>query len=711
MPTVSIKKSALLAKLEENYTDEEFDELCFQFGIELDEITNEAAELAKQNKENNDEDNEDNGKNGGSSSNNNNNNNNQKKNIKNKDNKGGDKKSTNKKSTKGDKKLIEKEKEEIIIYKIDVPANRYDLLCIEGIARALRVFLGKDPTPIFRLEEPQNEKTGNFESREKIYVKESTSTIRPYVAGAILRNVEFDPAKYNSFIDLQEHLHRNICRRRTIVAIGTHDLDTIKGPFSYEGRTGENISFLPLTKSTKEDGSLMNAKELLTFYRTDVTCKHLKPYTGIIYDFPMYPVIYDSTGTVLSLPPIINGDHSRISLDTKNIFIECTGTDHTKVGIVLDIIVTMFSEYCAKPFTIEPVEVIYEAKENGMNNPEIFPKLSQREERASMKEIYGYLGLTPKELTPEDTAKLCNKMQLGPSHYDAEKDEIVSIIPPTRSDILHAVDIIEDVAIAYGFNDIPESLPPTYTIGKPLPLNNICDNLRIHISQAGYLEMLTHGLCSRADCTTSLRRPDPMNAVVLSNPQNIEYEIVRTSLIPGLLKTVEENNNLSVKQGLKLFEISDVVIQDHTTETGSRNCRHLAALYAGPTSGFEIIHGLADRIMTLLQIGPTNAYAGNSKKKSEEENATIVKEDFEYSVVQNMEDGMFFDGRGASLVFVDRRSSSSSQTNNSSGQSNIASETIIGSFGVLHPEVLKNYGITDKVVSVLEINLQLIAEL
>ena len=76
-----------------------------------------------------------------------------------------------------------------------------------------------------------------------------------------------------------------------------------------------------------------------------------------------------------------------------------------------------------------------------------------------------------------------------------------------------------------------------------------------------------------------------------------------------------------------------------------------------------------------------------------------------------MEDGMFFDGRGASLVFVDRRSSSSSQTNNSSGQSNIASETIIGSFGVLHPEVLKNYGITDKVVSVLEINLQLIAEL
>merc|ERR1712146_859750 len=147
--------------------------------------------------------------------------------------------------------------------------------------------------------------------------------------------------------------------------------------------------------------------------------------------------------------------------------------------------------------------------------------------------------------------------------------------------------------------------------------------------------------------------------------------------------------------------------------------RHLAALYAGPTSGFEIIHGLADRIMTLLQIGPSNAYAGNSKKKSEEENASIVKNDVEYYIAKNTEDGMFFDGRGASLVFVDKRSSSSSSSEQSGGKEKEAkssesispSEIVIGSFGVLHPEVLKKYGITDKVVSVLEINLQLIAGL
>lgn len=132
-------------------------------------------------------------------------------------------------------------------------------------------------------------------------------------------------------------------RKRTLVAIGTHDLDTISGPFTYEAREPENINFIPLNQTKS-----MNGKELMEFYQSD---RKLSKFLHIIKDSPRYPVIYDSTGKVLSLPPIINSNHSKISPQTTNIFIECTATDLTKAKVVLNTIVTMYSTYCKKQFT------------------------------------------------------------------------------------------------------------------------------------------------------------------------------------------------------------------------------------------------------------------------------------------------------------------------------------------------------------------------
>jgi phenylalanyl-tRNA synthetase beta chain len=190
------------------------------------------------------------------------------------------------------------------------------------------------PTKVYTRVEP--EANGGGGARQVMRVSPSTSPIRPYVVCAVLRGVAFTPPVYKSFIDLQEHLHRNICRRRTLVAIGTHDLDTLQGPFRYSADAPGDISFSPLTA---EDGRVFWGKELLDFYRTDETVKHLKAYTDIIYDSPAYPIIRDSRGVVLSLPPIINGRHSRITPETKNVFIECTATDKTKANIVLDTMV------------------------------------------------------------------------------------------------------------------------------------------------------------------------------------------------------------------------------------------------------------------------------------------------------------------------------------------------------------------------------------
>jgi phenylalanyl-tRNA synthetase beta chain len=185
--------------------------------------------------------------------------------------------------------------------------------------------------------------------------------IRPFASGAILRNVKFTQASFESFISLQDKLHQNLARQRSLVSMGTHDLDTLKGPFTYEALPPKNIKFVPLNQTRELNGEeLMEFYEVwdqlspfervlrLTFPQKD---RHLGRYLHIIRDSPVYPVIYDANRVVCSLPPIINGDHSKVSAKTRNIFIECTATDKTKVEIVVNIIVAMFSEYTEDKFS------------------------------------------------------------------------------------------------------------------------------------------------------------------------------------------------------------------------------------------------------------------------------------------------------------------------------------------------------------------------
>ncbi|KAF1775606.1 Phenylalanyl-tRNA synthetase, B3/B4 [Phytophthora cactorum] len=531
MPTVGVKRDELFAAMGQTYTDEEFDVLCFEFGIELDD----------------------------------------------------------QRETKGQAK-DHSDHSDAVLYKIDVPANRYDLLCVEGIARALRIFLEKERPPVYTL-------TPRGEGPHSITVKPNTKLVRPYVVSAVLRDVKFTQERYDSFIDLQDKLHQNICRRRTLVAIGTHDLDTIEGPFTYNALAPNEIKFKPLSQDKE-----FEAKELLDFYRTNPEVKHIKPYTDIIYDSPVYPVITDKNGVVLSLPPIINGDHSKISLDTKNVFIECTATDITKAKVVLNTMIAMFSEYCAKPFTVEPVQINYE--DQSVNENELTPNLSKRSVEVQIKNIYSMLfgKGEPVNLDVDRICKLCDKMQLDAKPSGNGKT-IIAEVPITRSDILHPVDVIEDVGIAYGFNNIPLTIPQTQTIGMAQPLNKLGDLLRDEISRAGYIELLTHGLCSHKENFEYLNREDDgHSAVVLSNPATVEFEVVRTSMLPGVLKTIQNNKAMSIKEGLKLFEISDVVVIDDNTDVGAKNVRRICAAYTGPTDGFEVIHGLVDRIMQLMGI-------------------------------------------------------------------------------------------------------------
>ena len=620
MPTLAVEKDVLFNHLGRSFSDEEFDELCFEFGVELDEITSEREEAQK------------------SSS-----------------------------SELTDKQLAEFSA--AVVYKIDVPANRYDLLCVEGLSRALKVFLGEMDAPQYQV------KAGSETCTVK---KASTDKIRPFVVCAILREITFTKERYESFIDLQDQLHRNLCRQRTLVAIGTHDLDTVKGPFAYDAREPTAIQFCPLTHEKRS----FSGKELLEFYETDASCKHLKPYVPIIKDSPVYPVVLDADEVVLSLPPIINGDHSKITLNTKNVFIECTATDLTKANIVLDTVVSMFSEYCAEPFTVESVKVNYQDESGAIVQSYVTPLMSTRKERAPIDFCNSLIGIS---LDASEMVTLCNKIQLGPARLVDDETILEVTVPPTRSDILHPVDIAEDIGIAYGYNNIVKHVPTTNTVGGEVPINQLGDLLREEIARAGYTEVLTHGLCSIRDNFTALRRPVTA-AVSLSNPANVEYQVVRTTLLPGLLKTLQHNKSSSFTGGFRLFEISDVVLcddKDEDTETivGAKNSRRICAVYAGPKSGFEIIHGLVDRIMTLTEIAPEVEYIKNSAKEDEEK-FRVSREGWTYTIAELDESdpvaGTYFPGRAASVLLTSPGGTKHRQ---------------IGTFGILHPEVLENFDI------------------
>uniref|UniRef100_A0A8C4PMA2 Phenylalanine--tRNA ligase beta subunit n=1 Tax=Equus asinus TaxID=9793 RepID=A0A8C4PMA2_EQUAS len=555
MPTVSVKRDLLFKALGRTYTDEEFDELCFEFGLELDEITSEKEIISKE---------------------------------------------------QGDKKA--EGASDVVLYKIDVPANRYDLLCLEGLVRGLQVFKERIKAPLYKRVMPNGE-------IQKLIITEETAKIRPYAVAAVLRNIKFTKDRYDSFIELQEKLHQNICRKRALVAIGAHDLDSLSGPFTFTAKRPSDIKFKPLSK-TKE----YTACELMNIYKTD---NHLKHYLHIIENKPLYPVIYDSNGVILSMPPIINGNHSKITLNTRNVFIECTGTDFTKAKIVLDIIVTMFSEYCENQFTVEAAEVVFP---NGKSYT--FPELAYRKEMVRADLINKKVGIRE---TPENLAKLLTRMCLK-SEVIGDGNQIEIEIPPTRADIIHACDIVEDAAIAYGYNNIQMTLPKTYTIANQFPLNKLTELLRHDMAAAGFTEALTFAL------------------------------VARTTLLPGLLKTIAANRKMPLP--LKLFEISDIVVKDSSRDVGARNYRHLCAVYYNKNPGFEIIHGLLDRIMQLLDVPPGEKKGGY--------------------VIKASEGPAFFPGRCAEVF--------------ARGQS-------IGKLGVLHPDVITKFELTMPCSS-LEINIE-----
>lgn len=371
------------------------------------------------------------------------------------------------------------------------------------------------------------------------------------------------------------------------------------------------------------------------------------------------------------MPPIINSNHSKITLQTRNVFIDITATDRTKAEIVNNILVCMFSQYTSEPFTVEPIQI------NSPHNDQsrTVPNLNPRSTTASLSYINACCGLS---LSAMEVCNLLTRMCYS-ARPSTDPDVLDVQIPATRADILHQADIMEDVGIAYGFNNLPRAFPKVSgTIGKPLAINKLSDIVRLEAAMAGWSEVLPLILCSHAENFAYLnRKDDGKTAVKLANPKTAEYQVIRTSLLPGLLKTLRENKHHSVP--MKIFEVSDVAFKDMSLERKSRNERHFAAAFLGKGSGFEVVHGLMDRMMLMLKSAFLTSEDGLQGKKTEETTYWI----------EEVDDRTFFEGHAAAIHL--RIGGKPAQ--------------VVGVFGILHPTVLDKFELKYP-VSTMEMNVE-----
>lgn len=627
MPTLAVAKDYICSLLGKSYTDKEFDELCFRFGLELDDITSEKEMYMREQ---------------------------------------GKTANPNAGPIEVPAHLSEEK-----LYKIDTPANRYDLLTAEGMACALKVFMGTMGLPKYTVLNRAN-------PLYRMTVEKNVKNVRDYVVCAVLRNIRFNERSYNSFIDYQEKLHSGLARRRSLASVGTHDLDKVNTTsFIYACRPRETIQFVPLRQTKMLDCA---GDGLANYYAED---RHISKYVPLISSFPSYPVVYDGTGKhVLSLPPVINSRYSAMSVDTKNVFIECTAPDHYKAQVLVNQIVCAFSAYCEEPFTVEAVKVDYEETAPDGTKSLITPTMEMGEVTMNVHRMNTVIGVNMKN--GAECAELLKRMMY--TIKSVSEDEVTVIVPPMRTDVIGTADVMEDVAIAVGYDNIKYVECTTRGLVTQTPLNKVAQLLRTEMACAGYTELLTLSLCSRADAFENLGRKDDDVAAHIANPQTIEFQVCRPSLLPGILKTLSTNKSKPLPQ--RFFECADVVLLDNEKNfppvldirsdfpsSGARNQRRLAAVHCnGTSSGFESIHGLAE--LALLKLGVP--------AKSE------VSADYagDYYTLEKGSDGAFFPGRAMDIIL------------HRQGQA-----VRIGHIGVIHPNTLKAYDVPYP-CSYMELNIQ-----
>ena len=431
--------------------------------------------------------------------------------------------------------------------------NRADLYSVEGIARALRAFLGN---------EPGLRTYAVGESSVELNVDPSVMEVRPFIWSALVEGNEINDALIRSMMDLQEKLHLTVGRNRRKVAIGIHDYHKVKGPFAYKAVLPDEVSFIPLQGSVS-----MTPAEILKEHDKG------KAYAFVLEGKKRYPLIVDRDGEVLSFPPIINGIATAVTENTKDILVDCTGTDLYAVKHAVNILTTALAERGGK---IKTVKIHQDGKT--MLAPNIEPNRAE----TSVDAINGWIGTS---LSSEQIKESLMRMGHGVK-TDGVKVEVLT--GAFRADILHAVDLAEDVAIGHGFEKFGNSLPKRATFGREDDLTAFSNHLKEILIGLGYFEVVTLSLSNPRDQYVAMNLRDDKTAIRVKNPVSEEHVLVRTSLLPSLMAILRKNKHRELPQ--RVFEIGDVV-------RNASNKKLLAALSIHGKASFTEVKSVVQSVL------------------------------------------------------------------------------------------------------------------
>jgi len=453
---------------------------------------------------------------------------------------------------------VEKIEKDNITVKIE-DTNRADLLSVEGIARAVKGIIGKESGLVnFKIEK------SNF----LVKVNPKVKKVRPFTVCAVIKNLNFSEEIIEQLIQLQEKLSETFGKKRKEAAIGVYDFDKIKWPIKYTTYRPDSLSFTPLGLVEK-----LSLKRILEKHEKGQTYGHL------LKDHKEYPIFIDAEDNVLSMPPIINSDYSgKVTKKTKNIFIEVSGFNREKLNHILNIIVLALAERGGKIYSVKIRD------KRTITTPDFTTKIR----KIKLEEINSLLGL---DLKIKEAYDFLNKLR-----YDVRKKDSSFIvdIPCYRQDVIHNVDLIEDIAIAYGYKNFKPIEPPIYTIGSVLEETKQKRKISEILIGLGYQEILSFILSNKKEQFEKMNIK-PSSFLEIVNPVSETFSSLRKSLISSILKFFSNNTTKDFPQ--KIFEIGKVLEPDQKKENKSKEETKLCIATSHAKANFTEIVQVLDYLM------------------------------------------------------------------------------------------------------------------
>lgn len=499
--------------------------------------------------------------------------------------------------------------------------NRPDLWSTAGIARQLRLHKGDKATDYssFLSTKDKLVDCGN----RVVTVDPQLKDIRPYMIAFVISGKPIDEPMLLDIIQTQEKLCWNFGRKRRTVSMGVYRSSLIQWPVHYKAVDPDKTSFVPL-----QCESPMTCRQILSHHPKG------KEYGWILKDAPMFPLLTDDKGEVMSMAPIINSATlGAVQVGDSDLLVEMTGSDMVSLLLSANIVACDFAD---AGYTILPCKVEH-PYDTGFGKTIVAPFSFQEPATASLAEVNRLLG---SQLTAEQATTALERMG---NKVSVASDTLTVQIPPYRNDFLHQVDIIEDVMMGMELSSFPPEKPRDFTIGRLSPVTLFSRKAKSLMVGLGYQEMIFNYLGSGKDYIQKMNIHGG-DVIEISNPMSENYQFVRPSIIPSLLGAETGSGNAVYPH--KIFEIGKVAFLCDEEVTGTRTRQSLGFLTAAGDANFNTA---ASEVATLLHFL-----------------------DHQYTVTEAA-DPRFIPGRQANIMVKGK---------------------VVGIFGEVHPAVLENWAIT-----------------